>query len=108
MTAKNPDLATRGAQRWTMAALLLSVLVIMLDNSVLNVGLPTIAAALHADTAQLQWVVTAYSVTFGGLLLTAGNLADRVGRRRGLVAGLLVMAPVSYTHLDVYKRQALR
>ncbi len=101
MTAKNPDLATRGAQRWTMAALLLSVLVIMLDNSVLNVGLPTIAAALHADTAQLQWVVTAYSVTFGGLLLTAGNLADRVGRRRGLVAGLLVMALGSLSVLVV-------
>ena len=79
--------------RWpVMIALMLAVAVIMLDNSVLNVALPTIGAALHASIAQLQWIVTAYSLTFGGLLLTTGNLADRLGRKRVLAAGLTVMA----------------
>jgi MFS transporter, DHA2 family, multidrug resistance protein len=79
--------------RWPiMIALMLSVAVIMLDNSVLNVALPAIGAALHAGISQLQWVVTAYSLTFGGLLLTTGNLADRLGRKRVLVVGLSVMA----------------
>jgi MFS transporter, DHA2 family, multidrug resistance protein len=59
---------------------------------VLNVALPAIGTALGASNAELQWVVTAYSVTFGGLLLTTGNLSDRVGRKKVLVAGLLLMA----------------
>lgn len=83
----------RIGDRWpTLAALMLAAMVIMLDNSVLNVALPTIGTALHASTAELQWVVTAYSLTFGGLLLTTGNLADRLGRKRVLAIGLTVMA----------------
>jgi EmrB/QacA subfamily drug resistance transporter len=79
--------------RWPiLGALMLAAMVIMLDNSVLNVALPSISTALHAGTAELQWVVTAYSLTFGGLLLTTGNLADRLGRKRVLVVGLAVMA----------------
>lgn len=83
----------RIGSRWpVIAALMLASAVIMLDNSVLNVALPTIGVKLHASIAQLQWVVTAYSLTFGGLLLTTGNLSDRLGRKRVLVAGLLTMA----------------
>lgn len=79
--------------RWPiMVALVLAVLVIMLDNSVLNVALPSIGTSLHAGTAELQWVVMAYSLTFGGLLMTTGNLADRLGRKRVLAVGLAVMA----------------
>jgi MFS transporter, DHA2 family, multidrug resistance protein len=87
---------TRIGARWpTLIALMLAVAVIMLDNSVLNVALPAIGLALHASNSQLQWVVTAYSLTFGGLLLTTGNLADRLGRKRVLAAGLAVMAIAS-------------
>lgn len=84
--------AMRIGDRWPiLGALMLAVMVIMLDNSVLNIALPAIGTALGASNAELQWVVTAYSVTFGGLLLTTGNLADRVGRKKVLVAGLLLM-----------------
>ncbi len=85
--------AMRIGNRWPiLGALMLAVMVIMLDNSVLNVALPSIGTALGASNAELQWVVTAYSVTFGGLLLTTGNLSDRVGRKKVLVVGLLLMA----------------
>jgi len=83
----------RIGSRWpVIVALMLASAVIMLDNSVLNVALPTIGKELHASLAQLQWIVTAYSLTFGGLLLTTGSLSDRLGRKRVLAAGLLVMA----------------
>jgi EmrB/QacA subfamily drug resistance transporter len=91
MTASKQDL--RIGDRWPiLIALMFAVLVIMLDNTVLNVALPTIGRELQAGASQLQWVVMAYSLTFGGLLLTTGNLADRVGRKRTLVIGLAIMA----------------
>jgi EmrB/QacA subfamily drug resistance transporter len=86
---------------------MLAAMVIMLDNSVLNVALPTIGGALHAGTAELQWVVTAYSLTFGGLLLTTGNLADRLGRKRVLAVGLAVMAAGSLLVLVAHSATAL-
>ena len=69
-------------------ALSLTMLVEMIDNSVLNVALPTIGRDLVAGTTGLQWMVAAYSLTFGGLLLVGGSLGDRLGRRRMLLAGL--------------------
>jgi len=54
----------------------------MLDNSILNVALPTIGRDLHASTTALQWVTSAYAVVFGGLMLVFGAIADRFGRRR--------------------------
>ncbi len=104
----DPRMEMRIGARWPiMAALMLSVMVIMLDNSVLNVALPTIGVRLHASTSQLQWVVTAYSLTFGGLLLTTGNLADRLGRKRVLVVGLLIMAAGSALVLLAHSAPAL-
>jgi MFS family permease len=67
----------------------------MLDNSVLNVALPTIGRELTASTASLQWVSGAYSVAFGGLMLLFGAVADRVGRRRVMLVGLTLLAVVS-------------
>jgi len=67
----------------------------MLDNSVLNVALPTIARELTASTASLQWVSGAYSVAFGGLMLLFGAVADRIGRRRVMLVGLTLLAVVS-------------
>ena len=73
----------------------------MLDNSVLNVALPTIGRELSASTATLQWVSGAYSVAFGGLMLLFGAVADRVGRRRVMLVGLTLLAVVSILTLFV-------
>ncbi|RKR74002.1 MFS transporter [Frondihabitans australicus] len=63
----------------------------MLDNSILTVALPTIGRDLHASTTALQWVTGAYSVVFGGLMLALGALADRLGRRRVMLVGLVLL-----------------
>jgi MFS family permease len=63
----------------------------MLDNSILNVALPTIGRELHASTTALQWVTGAYAVVFGGLMLAFGALADRHGRRRIMLTGLALL-----------------
>jgi MFS family permease len=67
----------------------------MLDNSVLNVALPTIGRDLHASTTALQWVTGAYSVVFGGLMLLFGAIADRFGRKRVMLTGLVLLAAAS-------------
>jgi EmrB/QacA subfamily drug resistance transporter len=71
-----------------MFALCLAFFVEMVDNTLLTIALPTIGRDLGAGTTALQWVTGAYSLTFGGLLLTAGSAADRIGRRRVLLFGL--------------------
>ncbi|MGC4192274.1 MAG: MFS transporter [Thermomicrobiales bacterium] len=67
----------------------------MLDNSILNVALPTIGRDLHASTTALQWVTGAYMVVFGGLMLVFGAIADRFGRRRIMLAGLALLGIAS-------------
>ncbi|MEV7548394.1 MFS transporter [Amycolatopsis sp. NPDC089917] len=67
----------------------------MLDNSILNVALPTIGRELSASASTLQWVTGAYSVVFGGLMLAFGALADRVGRRKIMLIGLVLLAVAS-------------
>src|SRR3954468_3677141 len=67
----------------------------MLDNSILNVALPTIGRELHASTTALQWVTGAYAVVFGGLMLAFGALADRFGRRRSMLIGLALLGVAS-------------
>ncbi|WP_436533167.1 MFS transporter [Actinoplanes sp. HUAS TT8] len=67
----------------------------MLDNSILNVALPTIGRELHASTVDLQWVTGAYAVVFGGLMLVFGAIADRYGRRRVMLVGLALLAVTS-------------
>ncbi len=75
-----------------LAVLCLSVLIINLDGTVLNVALPRIVATLHVDAAQLQWIVDAYVVVLAGLLLIAGSLGDHLGRKWVFVGGLVVFA----------------
>jgi EmrB/QacA subfamily drug resistance transporter len=75
---------------WTLAVLCLSLLVIGLDNTILNVALPTLVRDLHANASQLQWIVDAYALVFASLLLTAGSLGDRYGRRLVLGSGLFI------------------
>ena len=65
-----------------------SLLAIVVDNTIVNVALPTLVRDLDADVSELQWVVDAYTLVFAGLLLLAGALGDRYGRRRTLLAGL--------------------
>jgi MFS family permease len=67
----------------------------MLDNSLLNVALPTIGRQLHASTTELQWVTGAYAVVFGGLMLAFGAIADRFGRRRIMLVGLVLLGAAS-------------
>jgi hypothetical protein len=69
----------------------------MLDNSILNVALPTIGRELHASTTALQWVTGAYAVVFGGLMLAFGAIADRFGRRRTMLIGLTLLGVASLT-----------
>ena len=76
---------------WIMIVLSLAVLVIGMDNSILNVALPTIARDLSATTSQLQWMVDAYVLVYAGLLMTAGTLGDRYGRKKLLLLGTLVI-----------------
>ncbi|MFC4565809.1 MFS transporter [Nocardiopsis mangrovi] len=83
-------------RRWRiLAAVCAALLVIVLDNTVVNLALPSIAAAFGASTAQQQAVVDAYVVVFAGLLIAAGAAADRYGRRRAMVAGLVVLGMAS-------------
>ncbi|WP_037499474.1 MFS transporter [Solirubrobacter soli] len=82
--------------RWVaLGVLCTSLLVIVVDNTIVNVALPTLVRELDAGTTELQWVVDAYTLVFAGLLLLAGALGDRFGRRRTLLAGLLVFAVAS-------------
>ena len=86
-------IAQRRGRRWlTLSVLCVTLLLISVDNTILNVALPSIVRDLHATSSQLQWVVDAYAVVFAGLLLTVGALGDRVGRKWVFLAGLAVFA----------------
>ncbi len=75
---------------WILVVLCVSLFVIVLDNSILNVALPTLVRELDATNSQLQWIVDAYTLVFAGLLLTAGSLGDRLGRRGALQFGFAI------------------
>jgi EmrB/QacA subfamily drug resistance transporter len=80
---------------WTLGVLCLSLIVISVDNTILNVALPSIVRDLNAQGSQLQWIIDAYTIVFAGLLLTAGSLGDRFGRKKALTAGLLLFGSFS-------------
>ncbi|EST32061.1 MFS transporter [Streptomyces roseochromogenus] len=75
---------------WALGALVASMLVLAFDSTILNVALPTMAGQLDATTGQQQWMADAYIVVFASLMLPAGLLGDRFGRRRMLICGLAV------------------
>ena len=80
-------------RRWqALAVLAVSLLVISVGNTILNVALPTIQEELDASSSELQWIVDGYMLVYAGLLLAAGTLGDRFGRRKALVTGLLTFA----------------
>jgi EmrB/QacA subfamily drug resistance transporter len=80
---------------WVLSVLCLSVLLVSVDNTIVNVALPTIGRELAASTSDLQWVVDGYTLTFAALLLLGGALGDRFGRRRVLELGLISFAGTS-------------
>src|SRR5438128_10004849 len=80
---------------WTLVAVAVGLFMIMLDNTVVNVALPSIQKDLGIGISELEWVVNAYALTFGVLLLTGGKLADLLGRRAIFIAGLVVFTGAS-------------
>ena len=75
---------------WTLAAVAFGLFMIMLDNTVVNVALPSIERDLHVSISSLEWIVTAYALTFAALLITGGKLGDLFGRRRIFIVGIAV------------------
>jgi hypothetical protein len=83
-------------RRWgILAVVVVAQLMIVLDASIVTIALPSAQHALHISTANRQWVITAYTLAFGGLLLLGGRIADFSGRKRVFVVGLLGFAGAS-------------
>ena len=90
-----------------LATICLSVFVISVDATIVNVALPTLSRELNADTAQLQWIVDAYTLVMAGLLLSVGSLSDRYGRRGWLSGGLALFAMTSVVAARANSAEAL-
>jgi EmrB/QacA subfamily drug resistance transporter len=80
---------------WTLGAVAFGLFMIMLDNTIVNVALPSIQRSLHMSISSLEWIVTAYALTFAALLITGGKLGDLFGRRRLFILGLAVFTLAS-------------
>jgi EmrB/QacA subfamily drug resistance transporter len=94
--ARPADVAAASARRWWILGVVgLAQLMVILDATIVNIALPSAQRALGFSNADRQWVVTAYSLAFGGLLLLGGRLSDLVGRRRMLIIGLVGFAAAS-------------
>jgi EmrB/QacA subfamily drug resistance transporter len=88
-------LASENRRWWTLGAVAFGLFMIMLDNTVVNVALPSIQRDLDIGLSELQWIVTGYALTFAALMLTGGKLADHYGRRLIFVVGLIVFTLAS-------------
>ena len=80
---------------WVLAVLAISVFLVVVDNLIVNVALPTLQRELNATTTSLQWIVDSYALVFAGLLLAGGGIGDRYGRKRTLQIGLILFAACS-------------
>ena len=80
---------------WTLLASCIAIFMLLLDVTIVNVALPSIERDLHADFSDLQWVIDAYALSLAGLVLAAGSLADRVGRRLVFMLGLAIFTASS-------------
>ena len=95
-TTDKPGQLSPNINRWRAFALLaVTFFMTVIDLTIVNVSLPTIGRDLHFSQTNLQWVVTAYALTFGGFLLLGGRAADLLGRRRILMLGLAVFTAAS-------------
>src|SRR3989442_5787032 len=102
-----PSAQGRAGRWWALAALVVSGLVIGLDSTILITALPTLSSKLGASTSDLQWISAAYTLTLGGLLLPAGVLGDRYGRKRLLLVGLAIFGVSSLVASQVTTAAAL-
>src|ERR671928_1140648 len=88
-------LAPENRKWWTLGAVSFGLFMIMVDNTVVNVALPSIQRDLGIGLSELEWIVTGYALTFASLMLTGGKLADHYGRRLVFVAGLAIFTAAS-------------
>src|SRR5205807_594826 len=96
MHSSRPFKGPAGSSRWlALGVLCVGMLMIILDQTIVNVALPSIQRDLRFSQSGLAWVVNAYLIAFGGLLLLGGRLGDLVGRRRVLLVGLIVFTVAS-------------
>jgi EmrB/QacA subfamily drug resistance transporter len=89
------EVANHNRRWWILAVLGIAQLMVILDSTIVNIALPTAQHDLHFSNADRQWIVTAYSLAFGSLLLLGGRIGDMVGRKRALVIGLIGFAAAS-------------
>ena len=89
------DVANHNRRWWILAVLGISQLMVILDSTIVNIALPTAQHDLRFSNADRQWIVTAYSLAFGSLLLLGGRIGDMVGRKRALITGLIGFAVAS-------------
>src|ERR1700758_5075398 len=82
-------------RRWTLVAVCATTFMLLVDITIVNVALPSVQRQLHASLTGLQWVVDAYAVTLAALILTAGALADRYGRRMIFALGIVFFSGAS-------------
>src|SRR6266404_1796090 len=82
-------------RRWTLIATILASAMTFIDGTVVNVALPALQADLHATIADVQWVIEAYSLFLGGLLLVGGSLGDQFGRKRMFLFGIALFTLAS-------------
>ena len=94
-SAVSESQANHDRRWWILAVLGIAQLMVILDNTIVNIALPTAQHALHFSNADRQWVVTGYSLAFGSLLLLGGRIGDIIGRKRALMIGLIGFAVAS-------------
>ena len=82
---------------WTLGAMCFALFMVMLDNTVVNVALPSIQREIHAQLSALEWVINGYTLTFAVLIATGGRLGDIFGRRRMFLYGVIIFAVTSAT-----------
>ena len=91
------DQKTYDRRWWILGVLAISVFLVVVDNLIVNVALPTLQSELNATTTSLQWIVDSYALVFAGLLLAGGGLGDRFGRKGALQIGLVLFVICSMT-----------
>jgi EmrB/QacA subfamily drug resistance transporter len=94
-TPTHPDPAVQRRRWWILVILSLSVFLVVVDNLIINVAIPTLARELGATTSGLQWIVDSYALVFAGLLLACGGLGDRFGRKRVMQIGMFLFGAFS-------------
>src|SRR5438477_11068079 len=83
-------------KRWTLIAVCATTFMLLVDITIVNVALPSVQRQLHASLTGLQWVVDAYAVSLAALILTAGALADRYGRKLLFTVGIVLFTAASF------------